>query len=369
MNIAKKIICLLIILCFVGIKTNAQETMHKYSIEASYLYGNTLAHAEDIHHLITNHPTSLFVSFSKKTNGYKEWHLVFNYPDVGTYIMYQDYKNEFLGKSYSVGGHYNFYFLNRNLQFKVAHGISIVTDPYNKETNSKNKAFGSRIQGNFNIGLAYKKDNIYNGLGFHTGILLTHNSNGRTKSPNSGINTFLVELGLNYNFDETLKIEKDTTNSEPFKSEKIKYNLVFRSGLNESSIINSGQEPFYHIGLFVDKRLGRKSALQLGTELFLTNSAKNFIKYQAVAFPEKNISADADYKRVGIFIGHELFINKLSIETQVGFYVYQPVKTDIFLYDRLAIKYYFNDKFYATSGIKTHLFLAEAYEFGVGIRL
>ncbi len=94
-----------------------------------------------------------------------------------------------------------------------------------------------------------------------------------------------------------------------------------------------------------------------------------FIKYYSVAYPEKNIDPNTDYKRVGIFVGHELHINKISLEAQLGYYVYQPFKKDIAIYDRVGMKYYFGDRVFGSFTIKTHMFLAEALEFGIGVRL
>ena len=71
-------------------------------------------------------------------------------------FLYQDFKNDILGQNYAAGFQSNFYFLKRNIQFKVASGIAMTTHPYNKETNSKNNAFGSKFMANINIGLAYK---------------------------------------------------------------------------------------------------------------------------------------------------------------------------------------------------------------------
>ena len=115
--------------------------------------------------------------------------------------------------------------------------------------------------------------------------------------------------------------------------------------------------------------MNRKSALQLGTDLFLTNSFKDYIEYYSVAYPEEHLDPNTDYKRVGVFVGHELFINRISLEAQVGYYVYRPFKKDIPVYDRIGIKYYISDRVFSSFTIKTHMFLAEALEFGVVVRL
>jgi hypothetical protein len=187
----------------------AQEFENSYAINLNYFRGNVMAHSPDLHQLISGHPDGLLVSFSQKTNGDKEWHSLYNFPEYGAYFLFQDYKNKLLGYNYALGAFYNFYFSNRNLSFKMAQGIGITSNPYDKETNSKNKALGSKVMGNINLGLNYKKENVIDNFGFQAGFLFTHFSNGRIKSPNSGINTYCLNVGVNYVFDEVKIIQKD----------------------------------------------------------------------------------------------------------------------------------------------------------------
>lgn len=346
----------------------SQENKDTNAFEVSLFRGNVLPHTPDLYHL-SGHPEGVMISALRQTHGAEKWHSAYNYPDYGAYFVFQDYKNSILGKTYGVGGQYNFYFLNRHLELKLCQGIAYATNPYDKETNSKNKAFGSKFMANTNIGLYYKKENIIDGFGLQTGFLFTHCSNGRTKSPNSGINTYSFNLGINYNFNES-KTPNPTPQSDTINyREPIHYNFVLRTGVNESPIIGSGQHPFYHIGIFADKRLNRKSVLQLGADLFLTQSFKDFIRYKANAYPELNIDPNTDYKRIGVFVGYEMIVNRIGINIQVGNYVYRPFVNDVSIYDRVGFNYHFNKHIYGAFSVKTHLFLAEALEFGVGYKL
>lgn len=358
--------CLLLFLC--SLTVLGQDNKDSNALEVSFLNGNVISHTKDLYHL-QGHPEGVMLSFIKQTHGKDEWHSIYNFPDYGVYLEYQNYNNDFLGKVYAAGVLYNFYFLNRKLELKVAQGIGYATNPYNKIENSKNKAFGSTLMANTIFGLFYKKEHLIDKFGLQAGLLFTHFSNGRTKSPNSGINSFLVNVGVNYDFSKNSNKNIDTSAAKVNFREPLKYNFVVRSGYNESPVIGSGQHPFYHASFFVDKRFNRKYALQLGTELFLTNSFKDFIKYKANAYPELNINPKTDYKRVGLFVGYELFINKISLEAQVGYYVYRPFVNDIAIYDRVGFKYHFTPKLYTSFSVKTHMFLAEALEFGVGVRL
>jgi len=358
-----------LLLClFLSLSVFSQDK-NSFILDVSLLRGNAMAHSNDMAHLINGHPEGILIDLGKQTNGSKEWHRAYNFPDYGGYFLYQDFKSQPLGKNYAVGAFYNFYFWKRRIQFKLSQGIALTTNPYDNVENSKNKAFGSKIVANTNFGLTYDNQKLFKDFGFHAGFLFTHFSNGRVKSPNSGINTYSLNVGVNYNFLKEIKRNSDTSFVKKSYNEPINYNIVVRSGINENPIINSGQFPFYHIGFYADKRINRKSVLQLGGELFLTESMKEYIKYYSGAYPESGVSSNTDYKRIGLFVGHELMINRISLEAQVGYYVYQPFKKDIPVYDRVGIKYYFSDKVFGGFTIKTHLFLAEALEFGIGYRI
>lgn len=352
-----------------GLMASAQQNADSPLFEVHFLRGNVLPHTPEIYHLITGHPEGVMLEFSRQTHSREEWQTAYHFPDYGLYFLYQDFKNEILGKNYALGAHYRFYFLRRHLSFQVAQGLAMTTHPYDKYTNSKNRAFGSRYMGNTNFVLNYQQDHILGGLGLEAGLYFTHFSNGRTKSPNSGINTYGINLGVRYDLTPQKKLIPDSI--VPVKSvvEPIKFNAVFRYGFNESYVIGSGQKPFYHLGVYADKRLNRKSALQLGLDFFATTSIQEYINYRSIAYPEEHLDPDTDYRRLGLFIGHELFINRISIETQVGYYVYRPFNFDVRYYDRVGLKYYWSPVFYSSVAVKTHGFLAEAIEYGIGIRL
>ena len=136
-------------------------------------------------------------------------------------------------------------------------------------------------------------------------------------------------------------------------------------------MVNSGQFPFYIFSAYADKRLSRKSAVHLGGDLFFSNFLKELIRFQSIAFPELNVDGNEDYKRVGMFLGHELFISRLSIITQLGYYVYYPFDFEGRTYLRIGLKHYFGKKnrWFGAVTLKSHAAKAEAVEFGIGIRL
>jgi hypothetical protein len=278
-------------------------------------------------------------------------------------------KNQYLGENHSLYAHYNFYFLKRNLMFRIGQGIAYASSPYDKEDNYINNAYGSDFLSTTYIMLNYKKENIFKGFGLQAGVSIIHYSNANFRAPNSSTNTFAFNIGANYLLDSDNKSEYISSTEDKKFTEKIKYNFAFRSGINESDIIDTGQYPFYIVSAYADKRLNRKSAMQIGTDVFFSKFLKELIYFYSVAYPEFDIKGDEDWKRVGVFVGHELFINKMSFETQLGYYIYYPYDFEGRIYNRIGLKRYFGDKIFGAITLKSHGAKAEGVEFGIGVRL
>lgn len=359
-----------LILCWLfPLLSFSQEPTQKLplELEVDYTYGNILEHRASIKHLIKGHPEGLMLTLNKKTFGAKKWEALYNYPDYGLSFTYQDMKNEVLGEHYSLYGHLTFYFLNRNLTFRVAQGLTYNTNPYDKETNFRNTAYGTSLMPSTYFLVNYKKKNIYKGIGIHTGFGIHHYSNARMKAPNTSTNTVAFNFGLNYDFDNE---NPDYITYEKTKyTEPIKYNFAFRSGVSSSAVVGTKQYPFYVFSAYADKRTSEKSSFQLGADLFLMEYVKEHLYFLSVAYPEGNENAtDIDYKRVGVFGGYEIHFSRLSIEGQLGVYVYAPFSAEEAMYQRLGSKYRITDNIFAGLGLKTHMAKAEALEFSIGYR-
>jgi len=356
------------VLLLASIGLYAQKERNNTYFDLNYFGGNIALHNNDILHLITGHPEGFVFSWNKKTFGNKAWEQRYNYPDYGASFMFQDFKNDKLGNSYGLYAHYNFYFFKRNIMFRVAQGLAYNTNPYDKFENPKNIAFGSDILSSTYLMLNYKKDRLFNRFGLQAGLSLIHYSNANVKAPNTSVNTIAFNVGLTYHLDTEDPEFIRNLDDEKF-TEKIKYNIAFRSGVNQSDVIGSGQFPFYVLSAYADKRLSHVSAIQFGTDVFFSNFLKELIYYKSVSFPEENVSGDEDYKRVGLFVGHELFINRMSVITQLGYYVYYPYDFEGRTYLRIGLKRYFGKKFFGAITLKSHGAKAEAVEFGIGVRL
>ena len=339
-------------------------------LQFDYFYGNVLKHNKNVGHFLANHPTGYTLSWNKKTYGKNDWEERYNYPDFGISMAYQDYRNPILGKLYSVYGHYNFYLLPKKeknqIILRAGWGLAYNTNPYDKVTNPKNVAFGTHLNSSTYFKLYYKRENIIDKIGVNAGLTFIHASNSSIKSPNTGVNIWAAMVGINYNLEDKADIEYIPSSEEKKYKEPIKYNFVFRTGVNESDFIGSGVKPFFVLSAYADKRLSRKSAIQFGADYYVSYMLKDHIEISSIADPNYK---KGDFKRAGIFVGHELFINKLSLIAQVGYYVYYPVEFQGRFYERIGLKRYFNDKWFASISLKAHAAKAETVAFGFGIML
>lgn len=349
----------------------AQESTRtkKYVLDINRFNGNILLHDSSIAHLITERPDGFIFSINQKRFGEEEWEEDYGYPDTGLTFIYHNSNNTILGDNYSVYAHYNFYFFNRNVQLRIGQGISYATNPFDRDTNFRNNAFGSDILSSTLLMLNYHRENIIGGLGVKAGLSLIHFSNANFRAPNTSTNTAALNLGLTYDLDGGLSRDFIQKTAKKKITEPIRYNLIFRSGLNESDVVGSGQFGFAIFSAYADKRLSSKSAIQLGSEIFFSNFLKELIRFQSTSFPELNVAPDTDFKRVGVFIGHELFVNKLSVITQLGYYVYYPFDFEGRVYNRIGLKRYFGKKLFGNVTLRSHGAAAEAVEFGIGLRL
>lgn len=347
----------------------AQEKQH-FSLEANYFFGNILEHNPGISHLITDYPEGLLVSLNKKSFGEKAWERRYNYPDVGVTFAYQDMKNRYLGENYGLYAHMGFYFLKRHLQVKIGQGLAYATNPYHPDRNYQNNAYGSSVLSTTYLSGSYHMEDIFEGVGLQTGLAVIHYSNADFRSPNSSTNTLIVNVGLNYLFNHQEDLRYIPMEPEEPYSEPIAFNFVVRGGFNSARIIGTGSLPFLTFSAYADKRINRKSTLQAGTELFLSRAMEEYIRYHSVAFPQMDTTGDEDAKRVGIFAGHQLTFNKLSLITHLGYYIYYPYHRFVDqVYNRVGLQREIYGDFFGSVTVRSHGANAEAVEFSIGYRL
>ncbi len=349
-----KITCLLFFVCF---QVFAQEKHNKHIIDVTYSLGRVLPY-EDYFEGNQGISSNLVVSYNQHTFGKKEWEREFNFPTYGLAFVYQNNQADFLGNVYSLMFHYTHYLYKRKVSIRIADGLSFATNPYDKESNKKNIFVTSTWSNGFMVAAQYKEESFWKRFGFQLGASFTHYSNGATKFKNKGLNAWFIQAGINYSLDKKENefiYEGETTPLD----KRIYYNLAYRDGFNENSS-ETDYDYLFTISAFAEKRLDKKRAVQAGVDYFASDFLKHFLK--------ETTNDKKDSSRVGLFIGHDLILNKLHIPIQLGYYVYNPSDYKSKFYQRIGAKYMLHKNIFVAIALKTHLSQAEAIEYGLGVR-
>lgn len=338
-------------------------------LEYQYFRGTILQHKPDIAFLAQGHPNGAMLSYHWQTDGSKEWHHAFNFPSYGIAAQHIMYNHPNLGENFALGAFYQFYFWKRRLSFRIQQGIGYNTHPYDRENNPRNTAFGSQWLSNTALVFQWQKERIWKNIGVQAGFTFTHFSNARMAAPNSGVNVLAAQVGFQYHLHEAIERKLDTSKIAKIV-EPIRYQLVWRTGANIGPIEGMPLRGFHHISFLADKRFNRKTAVQLGLEYAHSGFMKDVIEYYSVALQElPNQNPEINIARIGLLLGHEWFINQLSLESQLGVYIYKGFDYESMIFQRLALKYYWNNHLFSAIGLKSHGFRAEAMEVGLGIRI
>jgi len=367
------VICLLAGSAFTGASQPlVSPAPRHYNIGINYFRGFIYRHTVNIGHLIQAHPTGVELNLIQNTYGKQRWHKRYNYPDLGLSLSYFDFQSEILGQVISANGFIDL-FLNDHLHsrsalsLKLGAGLGYSTHPYDQETNNKNNVIGSSITFGLQCRLGYSFK-INQQLKLTTGLTISHFSNGAFKLPNMGINVMSLNLGAVYKINQTeihTELVDTTPDSDAPAEKKYTYHLSVFGGVRDIKPVGGKKFLFINGVFYTSKRLNYKSSLLLGADFFYSLAMKEEIK------TARDIGEDLpDFKRAGITFGHELAISKLSLLTQLGYYIYKPYKASGKpVYQRYGLKYYVNDKIFTGIFLKAHFGVAENVEFGLGIRL
>jgi hypothetical protein len=250
------------------------------------------------------------------------------------------------------------------LRLKIGTGLVFITNPYDADRNFQNTALSSRIM----YGMRGELTHSYQ-LNKHwqirSGITITHFSNGAVKVPNSGINIPALKLGVQYipHIPVLHTSVADSSGNKAYKN--VQFNISGAFTLKEIDLPGGPKYPGGVLSAYVNRRLNRKSALNLGFDGFYNTALKQVIEID----PNVDSLRTPDFKRVGMTFGHELFISRVSMLVQLGMYIYKPYqKADQSVYQRYGLKYYINRNLFAGVMLKTHFGTADFMEWTLGVR-
>ncbi|MBT9394587.1 acyloxyacyl hydrolase [Hymenobacter sp. NST-14] len=362
-----------------GAGTEAARAQHAPAgplvVGASGLGSFILPHTPAVRHLAVSHPTGVEVNVQRQTNGSAPWHAWYRYPKVGLAFTYYNYHNPMLGRSYAVSAYVNKTFWRRARQevnFRLGTGLGYFPVRFNPAANPKNTIVSSRLNATLLARLEYDVA-LTEHLGLLLGLGLNHYSNGATTKPNFGINLPTLLLGLNYHPQRPFVPLSTAPAPAPADLGRTFLNLSTSVGWKQRSETDPARYLVNSLTLAAGRRINRKSNLVIGLEGFYDRSLLAQQRADEAAArlrdPAYAGGPQPDVKKAGVYVGHELLFGRLAFVSHLGFYLYNPYKSNKFYYERLGLKYHFTDRLFGNVDLKIHRGAADVIEWRLGVKL
>ncbi len=310
----------------------------------------------------------------------ESWASQYGYPSYGI-GFYSGFLGDpqIFGKPNALFGFINFPISkpSKRNAFKIepALGLTYNLEPYNSETNPTNDAIGARLAVYFNLNFGWnyrwtKEMDIAYGIDF------THFSNGRSSTPNWGLNMLGLNVGLRYHYNaDEHKINKDPYAPRVLPARYLRPERKPNTKVEDNQSINvylaAGTVQTYPEsgGSFDDQRYATFSAVldyqhkfnnmhgvTAGVDFFYDRSLED-------RFPED----ESQQYLAGIHGGYDFMFYKFTIGAHLGTYLTDSRGKEPF-FARVALRYKILDWTYAQFGLKTDAFAADWIEIGLGFR-
>lgn len=349
-SISKVLVCLMVACCG---SNYAQMSVFPKAFGIRAGYGFIVPHSSSIEPLINGHISSFELNYRYNFSGVKEWEKTYRYPYSGFALHYMNFNNDKTGSAISAMPFFAFPLKkNRVLDahFRVATGIAYITRKFDLLENRKNLMIGSNLNAAVDL-LLQVNWKIDRKIHFLTGISLTHFSNGAFTVPNTGINVLSINSGLTLNIGQPVAVNH---NKFPILRKTLKWMAWCGFGLKEVGQVNSAKYGAATVSVNALKRYSMKNSFGGGFDLMYDQS---MVKRK----PEISLPI-----RAGLTLAYEIHIGKMSIPIQQGFYVFDSFRKDTFYYQRIGWRYHINKEFIAQFTLKSHLFVADYVELGIG---
>ena len=338
-------------------------------------------------------------SIYQNTYGKNEWEPNYNYPYLGVTFYQSNLGNfEELGHVYALYPFIN-YPLNRSensqLTFKLGIGLAYLTKHFEPYGNNYyyNFSIGSHLNAAVNLSFEYRQK-ITPRLMSVFSVGITHFSNGCTKLPNYGLNTFSSALGLAYYLRKPRVTLTPGVRPEyyPFEFDHKKwlsFDLDYGIGFkNVSQTLGGEADHFYPVhdlsGYFLaqftrysragvclslvldcsDQSLPKCKALDNGQILFTNTNSDT-------QFPQIDTISIFQMTKLNFTLCYAMTMNRMSYYFEVGWHLKYNQYTDRDkgkIFEKVTMRYQLHDNLYAHLSLSTHLARADHLTFGIGYR-
>lgn len=339
------------------LSTSGDSSLVFFNMGIESRYGFILPHNSTMKYLVQKPTYGFDMVFFKRTSGDKPWHQMYRKPYTGFGLHYMNYGNPtYLGEAYAAYAFIDFHTgRNKNSGF-VYHwgeGVAYLTKPFDAENNNFNIAIGSALNVFIDLSAAYVF-RLNNGMIIKPSLSFTHYSNGSYKKPNLGINVINSKLLISFPTWETKNYDTNPVFSKP-KNRKMEYQLFIVTGMHQKDPPLSPVYAVYDFRGQANYIFGKKHSAGLGADVFNDHALNTYTG-----------RSKSSITRTGIFVAYNTLFDNVYFTAQAGYYISDHYKNDGKIYSRFGFSGIIYKGFTAGLFLKTHFFVADNIEFGLG---
>lgn len=345
----------------------------QYGIEANVMGGKVLKHTTKFSAPVPQLSTAIDVALIKQTRGVQDWEQRRRYPLWGVGLCLTHYGiDSIYGNALGLYPMMQFPIVRgKSVEWTVRAGLGIgyVTQHYSRAPvwDTLNNAIGSSIN-NFTMIATDIRYRLNAHWRIQAGLNFSHLSNGSMKQPNLGVNMYGGHVGLQYRpaGDEHEQIVKDRPRLRNRVLVQARLGLSFNESGNTDGPIYVG----HLASLYASRRYAGKNKLLAGIDYSYHPSIYAFQRNNEI-----NIGRErANSWKSAVFVGHEWLFGRMSVMTQVGYYIKDAVLRHDRFYEKIGYNYYLVRREHGTLKelcltvlLKTHKADAELVEWGIGV--
>jgi len=331
----KKII-LFILVCFtcaLHAQNEIESTKYSHYLTPEFLYGKTVEPNDSFPSIKAQ--TGLFLSLGRNNEeNQQEWAYRLKYPRTGLSVGVTDFGNqEFVGQAFSAETFLEFRFLRKrkqDLKMQTGIGLSYFNRKFNEETNLFNRGVTTDLTWSFKLFMYYeflKRKNVT----LRLGAGYRHQSNGHTKLPNQGFNSFLASISAQINYRPYIIGEPESNDRPTFKKNSQDY-ISIRKGIGQQAFataFNNRKEVYtaaieggriynktWKLGGGLYYRVYEHYYDYINNNESLVQTGREFEDYRDN--PWYNAST------LGVFVKSEVLLNHVAIDVEIGYNIFKP---------------------------------------------
>lgn len=255
----------------------------------------------------------------------KPWAAWLGFPKTGVSLSAYDFGNtDKIGRAYTLMPFMEFN-LSKKIDLLTGVGLSYIDTQYNEVSNPFNRAISTDLNWSFKSFIYFDVFKSQS-TDWRFGLGYVHHSNGHTRLPNQGLNSFLASISASFNSNQTNSNTELSINKTPTR--QTYYSIRAGIGQNVLSEIFNDKKEVYSFAISAGRI--HNNTFKFGGGIYYRfyehyyDYIKNDEELVNTLYPIFKESPFSYASNLGIFGTAELLLGHLGVEVDIGLNISKP---------------------------------------------